>query len=226
MSFSLKNVYLSLHHHLNLIKENKSVSISPLTSMALKPVRTPWLQNQDLNLTILTKLYMWKCRKSSHNNILRAVNITATVRLQKQEEVWEDPSPAQMTLPQAELWGQRQTSGEVSRINYCRQINPHIAEIYNAGVLTRESSPPSLPKHLIRQDLHMDKNWLYYFSPLKQKNRSHNQNLQVLKILVDALSSQITLSLQPLEIISYQNKCKTHWHNKMLSYHKDLNRLK
>lgn len=123
-------MYLRLHHHFNLIKEKQWLSISPLTSMALKLVRAPWFQNQAHNLITLLN-----CRCGNAGNLHTitfwvAVNFTATTksRLQKQVEVWEDPSPAQLTLPQVELWSQRQTS-EVSRINYCRQMNLHAAEI-------------------------------------------------------------------------------------------------
>ena len=109
--------------------------------------------------------------KYSNNNISSTLKLTAAVELQNQKEAWEGPSPENPHFCTDDpslgrsTRSKRQTSGEVSRINYCRPINLHTAEIYNTSFVRREYSPPSFPKCRIRQDLHTDKSCLYFFSP-------------------------------------------------------------
>lgn len=162
MSFSLKNVFKSpppLKSH-----KGEPVTLHPTFDFS-STVWTPRLQNQDLNLITLLN-----CRRGNAGN-LHTITFWG---LLKSQPLWSCKSRRSLGGPLSctadptsgrAVRSKRQTSGEVFRINYCRQINPHIAEIYNAGFVRMESSPPSLPKHPIRQDLHMDKNWLYYFSP-------------------------------------------------------------
>lgn len=118
---------------------------------------------------------MWECRRESHNNILSALKFTATVKLQKQNEAREGPSAEKPHFCTDDptsgrsARSKRQTSGEVSRINYCRGINHHAAEMYNTSFVRKEHSPPPLRKCRIRQDLHTDKSCLYYFFPRSKR---------------------------------------------------------
>lgn len=175
---------------------------------------------------------MRKLMKQSQNNILSTPKSTATVKLQNQKEVWEGPSPEKPNfctdVPTSgrSARSKRQTSAEISWINYCRGINWNTAEICNTGFVRREYRPASSPKCPIRQDLHTDESCLYFFFFSSQQNRNHNQNLRVLKTLVDVLSSQILLSLESLERISYKSKYKTHWHDKMVGIKKNYFTLK
>lgn len=105
-------MYLSLNHDLNPVRENHWLSIPPLTWIALKPVWTPELQNQDVNLVILLN-----CRPGNAGNT-HPITFWA---LWNSQQLWsyksrrksgrapllKSPISVQMTLPQADPRGPR-----------------------------------------------------------------------------------------------------------------------